>query len=169
VEKITLGPARHILLNPVDRECTAYHESGHALLGLLVPGSDPVHRVTIVSRGMALGQPVSSPRTIAPATPRTISARPRERSRAVAGDEVSPGWIPDRLFRDWRMHWSLREFFAFADGSGGAFLWDAELTHAAGGKTTEISGMDLVLLCGVRLSRNEVYFDRTALFGDGSK
>jgi ATP-dependent Zn protease len=45
VEKITLGPARHILLNPVDRECTAYHESGHALLGLLVPGSDPVHRV----------------------------------------------------------------------------------------------------------------------------
>jgi cell division protease FtsH len=43
VEKITLGPARHILLNPVDRECTAYHESGHALLGLLVPGSDPVH------------------------------------------------------------------------------------------------------------------------------
>ena len=45
VEKITLGPARHILLNPVDPECTAYHESGHALLGLLVPGSDPVHRV----------------------------------------------------------------------------------------------------------------------------
>jgi cell division protease FtsH len=55
LEKITLGPARHILLNPVDRERTAYHESGHALLGLLVPGSDPVHRVTIVPRGMALG------------------------------------------------------------------------------------------------------------------
>jgi cell division protease FtsH len=55
VEKITLGPARHILLNPDDRERTAYHESGHALLGLLVPGSDPVHRVTIVPRGMALG------------------------------------------------------------------------------------------------------------------
>jgi len=55
LEKITLGPARHIMLNPVDRERTAYHESGHALLGLLVPGSDPVHRVTIVPRGMALG------------------------------------------------------------------------------------------------------------------
>src|SRR5882724_10804976 len=55
LEKITLGPARHILLNPADRERTAYHESGHALLGLLVPGSDPVHRVTIVPRGMALG------------------------------------------------------------------------------------------------------------------
>jgi cell division protease FtsH len=55
MEKITLGPARNILLNPADREKTAYHESGHALLGLLVPGSDPVHRVTIVPRGMALG------------------------------------------------------------------------------------------------------------------
>jgi len=55
LQKITLGPVRHILLNPVDRERTAYHESGHALLGMLVPGSDPVHRVSIVPRGMALG------------------------------------------------------------------------------------------------------------------
>ena len=55
MEKITLGPARQILLSHADRERTAYHESGHALLGLLVPGSDPVHRVTIVPRGMALG------------------------------------------------------------------------------------------------------------------
>src|SRR5579862_5760626 len=55
MQKIMLGPARNILLNPGDRERTAYHESGHALLGLLVPGSDPVHRVTIVPRGMALG------------------------------------------------------------------------------------------------------------------
>jgi cell division protease FtsH len=55
LEKITLGPARHMLLTPADRERIAYHESGHALLGLLVPGSDPVRRVTIVPRGMALG------------------------------------------------------------------------------------------------------------------
>jgi cell division protease FtsH len=55
MEKITLGPARNILLNPADRKRTAYHEAGHALLGLLVPGSDPVHRVSIVPRGMALG------------------------------------------------------------------------------------------------------------------
>jgi hypothetical protein len=66
------------------------------------------------------------------------------------------------------MHWSLRELFAFADGSGGAFLWDAQLTPAAGGKTTTIGGMDLVLLRGELLSRNEVYFDRMALFRDGS-
>jgi len=55
LEKLTLGPARPALLNPVERERTAYHESGHALLALLVRGSDPVHRVSIVPRGMALG------------------------------------------------------------------------------------------------------------------
>jgi cell division protease FtsH len=55
MQKITLGPARHILLTPADRERTAYHEAGHAVLALLVPGSDPVHRVSIVPRGMALG------------------------------------------------------------------------------------------------------------------
>lgn len=55
LQKITLGPARNILLNPADRERTAYHEAGHALLALLTPGSDPVHRVSIVPRGMSLG------------------------------------------------------------------------------------------------------------------
>ena len=55
LQKITLGPARNILLNPADRERTAYHEAGHALLALVVPDSDPVHRVSIVPRGMALG------------------------------------------------------------------------------------------------------------------
>jgi len=87
---------------------------------------------------------------------------------AVAGREALRRYLT-RLFRDWRMHWSLREFFPFADGSDGAFLWDAKLTPAAGGKTAEISGMDLVLLRGERLVRNEVYFDRMALVGDGSK
>ncbi len=55
LEKIILGPARGLLLSPDDRERIAYHESGHAILGLLVPGADPVHRVTIVPRGRALG------------------------------------------------------------------------------------------------------------------
>ena len=55
LEKIVLGPERRLLLNREDRERVAYHESGHAVLGLVVAGADPVHRVTIVPRGQALG------------------------------------------------------------------------------------------------------------------
>lgn len=55
LEKIVLGPERPILLSRADRERIAYHEGGHAVLGLVVPGADPVNRVTIVPRGQALG------------------------------------------------------------------------------------------------------------------
>ncbi|NLY65503.1 MAG: ATP-dependent zinc metalloprotease FtsH [Alcaligenaceae bacterium] len=55
LEKIILGPERPIILSNADRERIAYHESGHAILGLVVPGADPVNRVTIVPRGQALG------------------------------------------------------------------------------------------------------------------
>jgi len=55
LEKIVLGPERAILLSQADRERIAYHEGGHAILGLVVPGADPVHRVSIVPRGLALG------------------------------------------------------------------------------------------------------------------
>jgi cell division protease FtsH len=55
LEKLVLGPARHLLLSPAERERVAYHEGGHTILGLLVPGADPVNRVTIMPRGQALG------------------------------------------------------------------------------------------------------------------
>lgn len=55
LEKIVLGPERSLLLSADERERIAYHEGGHAILGLLVPGADPVNRVTIVPRGQALG------------------------------------------------------------------------------------------------------------------
>jgi len=55
LEKIVLGPERALLLSQQDRERIAYHEGGHAILGLVMPGADPVHRVTIVPRGQALG------------------------------------------------------------------------------------------------------------------
>jgi cell division protease FtsH len=55
LEKIVLGPERPLLLSEADRERIAYHEGGHAILGLVVPGADPVHRVSIVPRGQALG------------------------------------------------------------------------------------------------------------------
>jgi cell division protease FtsH len=55
LEKIVLGPERPLLMGPEERERIAYHEGGHAILGLVVPGADPVNRVTIVPRGQALG------------------------------------------------------------------------------------------------------------------
>ena len=55
LEKVVLGPERPLLLSRDDRERIAYHEGGHAILGLVVPGADPVHRVSIVPRGQALG------------------------------------------------------------------------------------------------------------------
>jgi cell division protease FtsH len=58
-----LGPERPLLLTPEDRQRIAYHESGHAILGLVVPGADPVQRVTIVPRGQALGVTYQRPQT----------------------------------------------------------------------------------------------------------
>ncbi|HLW95152.1 MAG TPA: ATP-dependent zinc metalloprotease FtsH [Solirubrobacteraceae bacterium] len=61
LEKIILGAPRGIVLPPADRERTAYHESGHALIGMLTPGADPVRKVSIIPRGMALGVTLSTP------------------------------------------------------------------------------------------------------------
>jgi len=61
LEKIALGAERKLALNPAERERVAYHESGHALLGLLQREGDPVRRVTVVPRGQALGATVSVP------------------------------------------------------------------------------------------------------------
>jgi len=63
LEKIVLGPERPLLLSREDRERIAYHESGHAILGLVVAGADPVHRVSIVPRGQALGVTYQRPQT----------------------------------------------------------------------------------------------------------
>ena len=71
LEKILLGAPRGIVLSPADRERTAYHESGHALVGMLTPGADPVRKVSIIPRGMALGVTLSTPDT----RPRLVLAR----------------------------------------------------------------------------------------------
>jgi cell division protease FtsH len=61
LEKILLGAARHIVISRPERERTAYHESGHALLGMLEPGADPVRKISIIPRGRALGVTFQSP------------------------------------------------------------------------------------------------------------
>jgi cell division protease FtsH len=61
LEKIMLGAPRGIILNRDDRERTAYHESGHALVGMLSADADPVRKISIIPRGMALGVTLSTP------------------------------------------------------------------------------------------------------------
>jgi cell division protease FtsH len=61
LDRIVLGSERRIILSPLERERTAYHESGHALLGMLQPGADPVRKITIVPHGEALGVTFQSP------------------------------------------------------------------------------------------------------------
>src|SRR5581483_6256561 len=63
LERIVLGAERRITLSVEERERTAYHESGHALLGMLEPGADPVRKISIVPRGRALGVTFQSPAT----------------------------------------------------------------------------------------------------------
>ncbi len=61
LDKILLGAERPLVLSDDDLNVTAYHEGGHALLGLLSEGADPVTKVTIVPRGQALGVTMSTP------------------------------------------------------------------------------------------------------------
>jgi cell division protease FtsH len=61
LEKIVLGAERKILLNQDDRRRIAYHEGGHAIVGMVTPGADPVRKVSIIPRGQALGVTLSTP------------------------------------------------------------------------------------------------------------
>ena len=63
IEKIILGTERQVVMTEADRERTAYHESGHALVGMLTPGADPVRKISIIPRGQALGVTLSTPET----------------------------------------------------------------------------------------------------------
>ena len=61
LEMIVLGAERNITLSEEDRRRTAFHESGHALLGMLIPGADPVRKISIIPRGNALGVTFQTP------------------------------------------------------------------------------------------------------------
>jgi cell division protease FtsH len=61
ITRIVLGAERKLLMTPEDRERTAYHESGHAIVGMLTPGADPVRKVSIIPRGPSLGVTLSAP------------------------------------------------------------------------------------------------------------
>lgn len=59
--KVKLGPEKKRLQSEEDRKMTAYHEAGHALVSWFMPHMDPVHRISIVSRGMSLGHTMMEP------------------------------------------------------------------------------------------------------------
>ena len=61
IEKIILGAERQVVMTDADRRRTAYHESGHALVGMLTPGADPVRKISIIPRGQALGVTLATP------------------------------------------------------------------------------------------------------------
>jgi cell division protease FtsH len=61
-DKIFMGPERKsMVISPEDKRNTAYHESGHAIIGMTLPDCDPVHKVTVIPRGRALGVTWSLP------------------------------------------------------------------------------------------------------------
>jgi cell division protease FtsH len=61
LERIVLGAARNVMMSEEDRRRTAFHEAGHAIVGMLTPGADPVRKVSIIPRGQALGVTFSAP------------------------------------------------------------------------------------------------------------
>ena len=114
LEKIVLGPERPLLLSREDRERIAYHEGGHAILGLVVPGADPVHRVTIVPRGQALGvtyqrprqRPLQLSRGLPARADRRHARRPRGRGDRLRHQDHRRRERHRAGDRTWRAAWS---------------------------------------------------------------
>jgi cell division protease FtsH len=61
LERIVLGAERKVMMSQADRRRTAYHEGGHAIVGMLTAGADPVRKISIIPRGLALGVTFAAP------------------------------------------------------------------------------------------------------------
>jgi len=81
---------------------------------------------------------------------------------AVPGADAMRRYL-SKLFANWQMHWSLREAHLLDGGRGCAVLWHATFRRPPADTVIEIDGMDLVEVRDGRISRNEVYFDRSPL------
>lgn len=68
-----------------------------------------------------------------------------------------------KLFASWQMTWAARERFELRSEDGVAFLWRATFRRPGGTRVVEADGIDLAVLRGEQLVRNEVYFDRAVL------
>ena len=63
LERIVLGAERKVMMSPEDKRRTAYHEGGHAIVGMLTEGADPVRKISIIPRGYSLGVTFAAPDT----------------------------------------------------------------------------------------------------------
>lgn len=81
---------------------------------------------------------------------------------AIEGRDAMRRYLT-KLFSRWQMHWATRDSFLFGETDGIAVLWRATLQPLGSDRKVEIDGMDLVLMDGDKVRRNEVYFDRAAL------
>ena len=81
---------------------------------------------------------------------------------AVRGGDALRRYLK-KLLAGWKMNWSLREAFPLKDKEGYAALWHASLQFQGKGDVVEVDGMDLIVMRGDLIERNEVYFDRSVL------
>lgn len=81
---------------------------------------------------------------------------------AVKGGDAIRRYLKKLLGR-WEMHWSLREAFPLVGNDGFAALWTATIRPPSGSEIVEMRGMDLIMMRGDLVERNEVYFDRSVL------
>jgi cell division protease FtsH len=150
IEKILLGAERQVVMTDADRTRTAYHESGHALVGMLTPGADPVRKISIIPRGQALGVTLSTPDSDRYSYSRedliakikvALGGRAAEK---VIFDEISTGAESDiqnltQVARGMVGRWGMSEAvgpIAVADGRQDGFLLPG--TTAASGPTQEL-------------------------------
>ena len=119
-DRIIMGTERQSIMSEDDRRLTAYHESGHAVVALHMPASDPIHKATIVPRGQALGMVVRLPERDSPALRRSkleadlaVAMGGRAAEDLVFGyDDVSTGAAGDiqlatRIARKMVTEWGM--------------------------------------------------------------
>lgn len=80
----------------------------------------------------------------------------------VVGHEAMRSYL-SKLYERWQMHWEARERFLFGAEDGAAVLWRATLRPRGGEREVTVEGMDLILMDGDLVKRDEVYFDRAVL------
>lgn len=121
IERVIAGPEKKTrVINAEEKKIVAYHESGHALLALLIPGADPLHKVSIIPRGMALGYTMRLPLedkhivTKKELLGKMVGILGGRASEDIIFNELSTGAQDDlekitEIARDMVMHWGMSE------------------------------------------------------------